>query len=76
MHRVGTMNVVLALCMPAIVSISAFTAYTLLGNELTASNAFVSLALFGILQQPLYNIPDVVRYMVRVSAGSKVCDDI
>ena len=38
---------------PILVTLASFTAYTLLGFEMTADVAFPALALFNLLRQPL-----------------------
>ena len=45
---------------PVLVSLSSFTAFTLMGGELTPGKAFTSLALFNILRFPMAVLPSVV----------------
>ena len=44
---------------PTLVSVLTFTAYIVLGNELTAAKAFTSLSLFTVLRMPLFQLPQV-----------------
>jgi hypothetical protein len=45
---------------PTLVSISTFAVYTLMGNTLTAADAFTSLALFNLLRFPLAMLPSAI----------------
>ena len=56
---------------PLFVSIVTFTTYVLLGNELTATTAFTSLALFNILRFPLNMLPSVITSMVDANISIK-----
>lgn len=48
------------------VSVVTFATYILLGNTLTASKAFVSLALFNILRFPLTALPMTIMNVIQV----------
>eukprot|EP01116_Phalansterium_solitarium_P010898 TRINITY_DN263_c0_g2_i2.p1 TRINITY_DN263_c0_g2~~TRINITY_DN263_c0_g2_i2.p1 ORF type:complete len:1470 (+),score=645.31 TRINITY_DN263_c0_g2_i2:96-4505(+) len=50
---------------PILVSLTTFTTYTLLGNELTAERAFTAVALFNILRFPLSMLPMVITGLVE-----------
>ncbi len=50
---------------PVLVSLSSFTAYTLLGGQLTPGKAFTSLALFNILRFPMAVLPSVISQCVE-----------
>lgn len=50
---------------PVMVSLSSFTAYTLLGGILTPAKAFTSLALFNILRFPMAVLPSVISNLVE-----------
>jgi len=50
---------------PTLVSISTFAVYTLLGNTLTAADAFTSLALFNLLRFPLAMLPSAIAQVHR-----------
>jgi ATP-binding cassette, subfamily C (CFTR/MRP), member 1 len=56
---------------PALVTITTFSAYVLLGNDLTAAKAFTSLSLFEVLRMPLFQMPMVVGQAIsaRVALG-------
>jgi hypothetical protein len=54
---------------PTLVTIATFSAYVLLGNDLTAAKAFTSLSLFGVLRMPLFQLPMVVSQAVRASVA-------
>ncbi|XP_014681970.1 PREDICTED: ATP-binding cassette sub-family C member 9-like [Priapulus caudatus] len=56
---------------PIIVTLLSFGLYTLFEGELTATKAFSSLALFNMLNLPLFMFPAIVFIMVsaRVSTG-------
>lgn len=56
---------------PTIVSVVAFMVYVLLGNELTAANAFVSLTLFNQLRFPLFNLPRTITLVTLAQVGLK-----
>lgn len=49
------------------VTVTTFAVYVLTGNDLTASKAFVSLALFGVMRFPLRTLPNVISSCVQVS---------
>ena len=51
---------------------TTFAVYVLSGNKLTASKAFVSLALFGVMGFPLRILPLVISSCVQVSRFSKL----
>ena len=46
---------------------TTFAVYVLTGNDLTASKAFVSLALFGVMSFPLRILPSAISSCVQVS---------
>ena len=48
---------------PVIVALACFGIYVLIGNTLTASEAFTSLTLFNILRTPLFQLPQLVRLL-------------
>ena len=43
-----------------LVTVVAFGAYALLGNEMTAAKAFTSISLFAVLRFPLYTFPQLI----------------
>ncbi|XP_028401273.1 multidrug resistance-associated protein 1-like [Dendronephthya gigantea] len=53
------------LCAPFAVSVVTFGTYVLLGNTLTASKAFVALALFNILRFPLTALPWMLMNLIQ-----------
>lgn len=56
---------------PLFVSIITFTAYTLANNELTATTAFTSLALFNILRFPLNMLPSIISSIINAVISMK-----
>lgn len=62
-------------CTPFFVSCATFAVYVLIGNDLTAEKAFVSIALFNIIRFPLFILPMVIsniaQYIVSVKRISK-----
>lgn len=60
------------------VGIATFTTYVLLSdtNVLTADKAFVSLALFHLLRNPLNAFPNVINSVVEVSYETLSCDKL
>lgn len=56
---------------PLFVSIITFTAYTLAGNELSATTAFTSLALFNILRFPLNMLPSIISSIINAVISMK-----
>lgn len=49
-----------------------FATYVLLGNTLTASKAFVALALFNILRFPLTALPWMLMNIIQVKQQSGI----
>ncbi|MES1916352.1 MAG: hypothetical protein MHM6MM_008178 [Cercozoa sp. M6MM] len=56
---------------PTVVSLTAFSAYTWLGNELTAAKAFTALALFNIIRFPLSILPMVLGQLVEAGVSMR-----
>ena len=56
-------------CAPFLVSLVTFAVYVLSSDEniLDAQKAFVSLALFNLLQSPMAMLPQMITYVVMVS---------
>lgn len=56
---------------PVFVALFTFLSFTLAGNELTASIAFTSVALFNVLRFPLNMLPNVISNLVdaNISIG-------
>ena len=56
---------------PVLVSVTSFTVFTLMGNDLSPATAFVSLSLFNILRFPLAVLPSIIAQAVeaQVSIG-------
>ncbi|CAL8468910.1 g8451 [Coccomyxa elongata] len=50
---------------PVLVSVLTFGVYVLLGNKLTAAEAFTSLALFTVLRMPLFQLPQLITQLVN-----------
>lgn len=48
------------------VSVATFATYVLLGNTLTASKAFVALALFNIIRFPMTALPWMLMNVIQV----------
>lgn len=57
--------------LPVLVNVATFTVYVLLGNELTATKAFTSLALFEVLQFPLTAFPRIVQAVLELQVSIK-----
>ncbi len=57
--------------MPTIIPVATFSAFLLLGNDLTSNKAFVSLALFNLLRFPLFMLPQLMSQVqtARISLG-------
>ena len=55
------------------VSLATFATYTFIDPErrLTANEAFVALALFNILQDPLIKLPLLISNLIQVSVSIK-----
>ncbi|XP_015755731.1 PREDICTED: canalicular multispecific organic anion transporter 2-like, partial [Acropora digitifera] len=58
------------ICAPLLVSLSTFSVYVLLGNELTAGKAFVAISLFNILRLPLALLPRVVVNFIQAQVSN------
>ncbi|CAF0823034.1 unnamed protein product [Didymodactylos carnosus] len=56
---------------PVLISVLTFTTYTLLGNHLTPSKVFTSLALFAMLIAPLNAFPWVINGLVEAQVSLK-----
>lgn len=56
---------------PFMVSLVTFITYTLMGNDLTAQKAFVSLSLFNLLRFPLAMLPMMITALVEASVSLK-----
>jgi ATP-binding cassette subfamily C (CFTR/MRP) protein 1 len=56
---------------PLLVSVGAFTMFTVLGNTLSADIAFTSLALFNLLRFPLNMAPNVINNIIQSSVSLK-----
>ncbi|XP_065177497.1 multidrug resistance-associated protein 1-like [Sycon ciliatum] len=54
---------------PFLVALVTFGTYSLAGNELTASKAFVALSLFNILKFPLSVLPMMIAFLVESSVS-------
>jgi ATP-binding cassette subfamily C (CFTR/MRP) protein 1 len=54
---------------PVVVSVVTFVAYVLFGNELTATKAFTSLTLFGVLRFPLFVVPELIVALANASVS-------
>ena len=62
----SSIMVVLANCTPFFVAMVTFTIYILMGHELDAQKAFVSIALFNLLRIPLNMIPNMITSLILV----------
>ncbi|XP_015795703.1 multidrug resistance-associated protein 7 [Tetranychus urticae] len=56
---------------PVLISLSTFATYVLLGNHLTASRVFTSLALFNMLINPLNALPWVLNGLIEACISAK-----
>ena len=58
-------------CSPILISVATFITYALLGNQLTPSKVFTSLALFNMLISPLNSFPWVINGLVQAWVSLK-----
>lgn len=58
-------------CTPILISVTTFTTYVLIGNKLTPSKVFTSLALFNMLISPLNSFPWVINGLVQANVSLK-----
>ena len=58
----GAINGTVTSAIPVFVSVLTFTMFSI-GNTLTPSKAFTSLALFGVLRMPLFTFPNLVTQL-------------
>ncbi|KAL9964351.1 hypothetical protein ACROYT_G027981 [Oculina patagonica] len=63
------------ICAPFMVSLATFAIYVLIGNELTASKAFVAISLFNILRFPLVALPNVIISLIQAQVSLKRLTD-
>ena len=63
------------ICAPYLVSLATFATYVLSdeNNILDSQKAFVSLALFNILQMPLTILPMMITFIVQVCHIDFIC---
>ncbi|CAK0780401.1 hypothetical protein CVIRNUC_005040 [Coccomyxa viridis] len=54
---------------PVLVSVLTFGVYVLLGNKLTAAEAFTSLSLFTVLRMPLFQLPQLITQLVNAQVA-------
>ena len=68
-NYIGSMIICLSEFTPFLVTFVTFGIYVLIdsNNVLTSEKAFVSLALFDILRQPIFMIPQVINNLILVS---------
>lgn len=73
MKKIGIVDAVLSFswnCVPYFVSCATFAVFTLLaGKKLTSDLIFPSLALFNLLGDPLFEIPDVISTFVEAKVS-------
>ena len=50
---------------PTIVPMASFSAYLLLGNDLSSAEAFTAIALFNILRYPLFLLPQLLQQVTQ-----------
>ena len=55
--------------MPTLVPVATFAAYLLLGNSLSSTQAFVSLALFNLLRFPLFLLPQLLQQVTQAQVS-------
>ena len=56
---------------PFMVGLGAFTYYVLMGNTLTAQNAFVTLSYLNIMRMPLAMLPMMMVFLIQVNVSLK-----
>jgi len=71
----GAFNMCLIFSVPVLVSSISFAVYILAGNELTASKAFTSLALYNVLRMPLIFFPQVIAQLTVALASMDRLED-
>ncbi|XP_049932985.1 putative ABC transporter C family member 15 isoform X2 [Nymphaea colorata] len=54
---------------PAVVSVATFNVCILMGTPLTASKVFAALATFRILQEPIYNLPELLSMIAQTKVS-------
>lgn len=57
--------------LPVVVNVATFTVYVLLGNQLNATTAFTSLALFEVLQFPLTAFPRIIQAVLELQVSMR-----
>lgn len=67
----SVMFYLLWMCAPVLVSIFSFFVFTALGNELTVSVAFTSIALFNMVRTPLNVIPTFIVQILQTGVSLK-----
>ena len=67
--KLSALNTLVLQTVPTLVTTATFSAYVLLGHNLTAAKAFTSLTLFSVLRMPLFQLPMVVSQAVRASVA-------
>jgi ABC-type multidrug transport system fused ATPase/permease subunit len=55
--------------MPALLQIGVFLMYSLLGNQLTVTKAFTTVALLNLLNAPMHQIPGAVTSVLRAKVS-------
>jgi ABC-type multidrug transport system fused ATPase/permease subunit len=61
--------VIVTSSMPALLQIGVFLMYTLLGNQLTVTKAFTTVALLSLLNAPMHQIPGAVTSVLRAKVS-------
>ncbi|CAN6450107.1 unnamed protein product [Victoria cruziana] len=54
---------------PTVVSVATFNVCILMGTPLTASKVFAALATFRILQEPIYNLPELLSMIAQTKVS-------
>ncbi|XP_022785081.1 multidrug resistance-associated protein 1-like [Stylophora pistillata] len=62
-------------CAPTLVAVTTFAIYVFTGHLLSATKAFVALALFNVMRFPLVMLPDVIVSCVQASVSLKRLQD-
>lgn len=62
-------NAFILMATPTLVTTLTFIAYVLLGNDLTATKAFTSIALFALLRMPLFQLPMIIDLFIQAQVS-------
>ena len=64
-----SLNTFLLMATPTLVAALTFICYVALGNQLTATIAFTSITLFGLLRMPLFQLPLLLNSLTQAAVS-------